>query len=137
LQDGAGWRPAAALDLQLPTVSARIQADPGVQAGEVRWMPGAVTLAAGTARTGGGGGVAGGASPPAPGALWLAWGDAGLALGRLRTGGGVAWDLGAAAFSGADARLGYDDGCVAATVSARFSPDRAVPDVGFAATFRR
>lgn len=122
LHDGFGWQPAAALDVHTGTLAARVQADPAVQAGEVRWTPGVVGLGAGSAHAG---------------ELWLAWGDAALALGRFRTGGGVAWDLGGAAFSGAEARVGYDDGCASATVTARFSPDRAVPDFGFAATLRR
>jgi len=85
-------------------------------------MPGPVTLAAGSAhaRT-----------------LWLGWGDASLALGRFRTGAGLAWNLYAGAYSGADARLGYDDGCASAMLSARFAPDRALPDFGLALTLRK
>jgi hypothetical protein len=122
MQDGSGWRPTGALDVHLERVQLRVQADPDVQLGNVRWTPGVVEFGAGTARAG---------------ALWLTWGDASLALGRLRTGGGVAWDLTGAAFSGADARIGYDDGCFAATLSAHFGPDRPLPELGVAATMRR
>ena len=122
LQDGTGWRPAASVDVHLARISVRGQVDPEVQAGEVRWMPGPLTLAAGTAHAA---------------ELWLGWGDAALALGRLRTGAGLAWNLDAVAYSGADARLGYDDGCTAATLTARFAPDRAVPDLGLALTLRK
>ena len=62
--------------------------------------------------------------------LWLAWSDATVAPGRLRVGAGVTWDVGREAFAGASARLGYDDGCVNAWLTAGFAPDRAVPDVG-------
>ncbi|MES2640095.1 MAG: hypothetical protein V4850_11450 [Myxococcota bacterium] len=127
LQDGSGWRPAAAVDVSLEALALRIQAEPDVQAGEVRWMPGPVTLAVGSTH----------AVTAYTGTLWLGWSDAALALGRLRAGGGLAWDLAGGAYSGADARLGYDDGCTAAMVTARFAPDRDLPDFGFAATFRR
>jgi hypothetical protein len=122
LQDGAGWRPAATIDVHLARLALRAQADPAVQAGEVRWMPGPVTVAVGTTH----------ADP-----LWLAWGDTGVAVGRLRTGAGLSWDLGQRAFAGADARIGYDDGCAAALITARFAPDRALPDLGLAVTLRR
>ncbi|MDP2316092.1 MAG: hypothetical protein Q8P41_24560 [Pseudomonadota bacterium] len=122
LQDGTGWRPALALDVHREKVAVRLQADPDVQAGEARWMPGPVTLAVGSARAS---------------ALWLGWGDAGVAIGRLRTGAGLAWNLGEGTYAGADARIGYDDGCASAMVTARFAPDRPLPDFGFAATLRR
>jgi len=122
LQDGTGWRPAGSVDVHFARFTLRGQVDPEVQAGEVRWMPGPVTLAAGSAHARG---------------LWLGWGDAALALGRFRTGAGLAWNLDASAYSGADARLGYDDGCASAMLSARFAPDRALPDFGLALTLRK
>ena len=123
LYDGAAWRPAGALDVTAGGVGLRVQADPDVVTGELRLAPsGPVSVTAGGTRAG---------------TLAFAWGDTSLAFGRLRAGAGLAWDIGGGALSGADARLGYDDGCAAATLTARFSPDRVAPDIGFAATVRR
>lgn len=69
--------------------------------------------------------------------LLLAWGDLDLHPGRLRAGGGLTWDVEGAGFAGASARLGYDDGCSGALVTAAFAPDRAVPDFGFKLVLRR
>lgn len=134
LHDGATWRPAAALDVATERVSARLRYAPDVQVGEVRWSPGALTLTGGAAHADG---LAGSPDDGVPATLWLGWADASVRWRRLRVGGGAAWDLGRGAFSGADARLGYDDGCAAVGVSARFSPDRPLPDLGLSATLRR
>ena len=138
LQDGSTWAPAAAVDVSVEALAMRLQAEQHVQAGEVRWRPGPVTLAVGSTHA-----RAFQGPPsllelaPATGDLWLGWADVALALGRLRVGGGLAWDLAGGVASGGDARLGYDDGCASAMVTARFSPDRDLPDFGFAATVRR
>lgn len=60
----------------------------------------------------------------------LAWADASLRWRRLGVGGGLAWDLGAPGWSGADGRVGYDDGCASAWLTAAAGPDRALPDLG-------
>ncbi len=123
LQDGAGWRPAGSIDAHFTRLAVRAQADTEVQSGEIRWMPTErYSVAIGSAHASG---------------LWLGWGDAVVGVGRFRTGGGLTWDLGGGAFSGADARVGYDDGCTAATLTARFAPDRVLPDFGLALVLRR
>lgn len=120
--DGEGWRPMVALDAQAGAWSLAGRADTDVQYGALRWAPDPVTLAVGGANAEG---------------LALAWGDAGVRVGRLVAGAGGAWDVGANVHAGADARLGYDDGCVAATITARFAPDREAPDFGAGVVVRR
>jgi hypothetical protein len=117
-----GWQPAVRVDADAAGWSARVELRPELQAAQLGWGRGPVTLKAGGAHAAD---------------LWLTWGDAALAVGRLRLGGGAAWDLAARRLSGADARVGYDDGCAAATVSAAFSADRPLPDLGLSVTLRK
>ncbi|MFZ5477703.1 MAG: hypothetical protein ACOZNI_13090 [Myxococcota bacterium] len=118
----AGWRPEVAVEVLGDVVSARVQADPKVQAASLTASLGGVTAVAGSARAA---------------SLWLGWGDATVRIGRLVSGGGLAWDVLAGAYAGASTRVGYDDGCVAATLTGAFAPDREVPDVGVAVRLLR
>lgn len=119
--DGAGWVPDGAIDVSGGAFGLRAQGDREVQAAEARWSPAPLSFGLGGAHAD---------------ELWLSWGDVTARPGRLLVGTGLAWDLGAGAFTGADARLGYDDGCLAATLFARFAPDRALPDLGASLSFR-
>lgn len=113
-----------------PSGQARVSGGPwSLEAGaepERQWGRGAARLGALSAGVGG----------VHEGEVALAWGEADLAPGRARVGGSLAWDLAAGSWSGADARVGYDDGCVAIGLRAGFSPDRALPDLGLAAEVR-
>jgi len=114
--------PSGTLAVRAGPVDLDLGADPDQQRVRVGVREGAVSVSVGSLR----------AEP-----LWLAWGDVDLAPGRVRAGGGLTWDLGEAGWSGASARLGYDDGCAAAMLTAGFGPDRTLPDLGLSLRLRR
>lgn len=118
----AGFEPVGQARVSGGPVTLEARAEAARQWGRVRVDLGGVDLGGGVLHDGG---------------LALGWGDAGLGWRRARGGGSLAWDLGAGSWSGAGARLGYDDGCVAVGVSAAFSPDRALPDLGVKVELRR
>lgn len=118
--DGS-WAPRASLDLSTGPVSAWFAGDLALQAGGLSWSS-VVSGSVGAVRGEG---------------LAVAWGSTDLRLGRLLLGGGVAGDLEAPAWSGASAQIGYDDGCSSLILSAAFSPDRALPDLGAKLVLRK
>lgn len=117
-----GLDPMLDVAVRARSASLRAQVATEVQVAEIRVEPAPLSLGLGAANAEG---------------LTLGWTDATLHPGRLLVGGGLAWDFGSDGFSGSSARIGYDDGCVSAIVSAAFAPDRAIPDLGFAMVLRR
>ncbi len=67
----------------------------------------------------------------------LGWGDVTWHPGRFVIGGGVTQGFAADAEPNGVARVGYDDGCSSLLVSAGFSPDRELPDVGLKLQLRK
>jgi hypothetical protein len=85
-----------------------------------------------------GGGILPAVTEPSVSGPWsLGWTDATVRAGRFRIGGAVASELLAVAPPTVDARVGYDDGCVAATFGTRWAADRVGPDVGVQVQVRR
>jgi hypothetical protein len=122
-----GFSPTLGLSASGPAGSVRAEVGPAVQTGELAIAPGPLQVTLGGTHASG---------------LGLAWADVGIHPGRLVAGGGLTWDFLAdegdlGALSGASARLGYDDGCVAGTLTAAFAPDRTLPDLGVAFALRR
>ena len=110
------------LEVHGAALSGSAYADPDVQLAQVSGTFDPVTVTLGSTRAED---------------LWLAWADTGVAWRRLRVGGGLGWDLQGKGFTVANARVGYDDGCAAITLTAAFAVDRDLPDLGLAATLRR
>ncbi|GDX82423.1 hypothetical protein LBMAG42_42340 [Deltaproteobacteria bacterium] len=67
----------------------------------------------------------------------LGWADLTWHPGRLVLGGGASRGFSETDPLTGSARLGYDDGCSSLVLSAAFSPDRALPDVGLALALRK
>lgn len=67
----------------------------------------------------------------------LGWADLTWHPGRLVLGGGVTQGFAPDALPTGVARVGYDDGCSALLVTAGFTPDRTLPDVGLRLQLRK
>lgn len=135
-----GFSPRGTLTVRTGPLQTDLRADRRLQSAQLSGHFGVVSPSVGAVRLDGD--VVLSAAPvpdePTPQSdLLLTWADLDVHPGRLRVGGGLSWDFEGAGFSGAMARLGYDDGCSSALLTAAFSPDRAVPTVGLKATLRR